>query len=171
MYDDISEKTGFSVEAVQHFAEALRRGGGTMAQFNHPEFSGSGQWMPGMVMVSDMMNNALKSRIMLLASELTANPQFQAAARPVSPANWWPAAYQNPTASGSQNDTRYAYFASENRLFIQRGGRLRAYDTIGHTITGVSHQQAAGKTTLTFSNPTGPLSESDLPRIFDEPAT
>jgi hypothetical protein len=37
-----------------------RRG---MAQFSHPEFGGSGQWMVGgAVMISDMFNNALKTR-------------------------------------------------------------------------------------------------------------
>jgi hypothetical protein len=42
-----------------------------MAQFNHPEFSGSGQWMNGgMTMVSDMFNNYLKGRVDGLCSEL-----------------------------------------------------------------------------------------------------
>jgi hypothetical protein len=43
-----------------------------MAQFNHPEFSGSGQWMSGgMTMVSDMFNNYLKGRVDGLCSELS----------------------------------------------------------------------------------------------------
>ena len=43
-----------------------------MAQFNHPEFSGSGQWMRGgMTMVSDMFNNYLKGRVDGLCTELS----------------------------------------------------------------------------------------------------
>jgi Short C-terminal domain len=43
-----------------------------MAQFNHPEFAGSGQWMRGgMTMVSDMFNNYLKGRVDSLCSELS----------------------------------------------------------------------------------------------------
>jgi hypothetical protein len=35
-----------------------------MAQFNHPEFAGSGQWMQGgMLMLGDMFNHALKGRV------------------------------------------------------------------------------------------------------------
>ena len=42
-----------------------------MAQFSHPEFGGSGQWMRGgMIMVSDMFNNYLKGRIDGLCNEL-----------------------------------------------------------------------------------------------------
>jgi hypothetical protein len=44
-----------------------------MAQFSHPEFGGSGQWMRGgMIMVSDMFNNPLKGRIDGLCNELSA---------------------------------------------------------------------------------------------------
>jgi hypothetical protein len=42
-----------------------------MAQFNHPEFGGAGQWMQGgMTMVSDMFNHRLKSRVEGLCSAL-----------------------------------------------------------------------------------------------------
>ena len=44
---------------------------GGMAQFRHPEFGGSGQWMSGgAVMISDMFNNALKARVDALCNEL-----------------------------------------------------------------------------------------------------
>jgi hypothetical protein len=44
-----------------------------MAQFSHPEFGGSGQWMRGgMIMVSDMFNNSLKDRIDGLCNEVSA---------------------------------------------------------------------------------------------------
>ena len=43
-----------------------------MAQFSHPDFSGSGQWMcGGMTMVSDMFNNQLKGRVNSLCAELS----------------------------------------------------------------------------------------------------
>ena len=52
--------------------ESVINGNGSMAQFSHPEFSGSGQWMRGgMTMVSDMFNNHLKGRVDALCSELS----------------------------------------------------------------------------------------------------
>jgi hypothetical protein len=42
-----------------------------MAQFNHPEFGGSGQWMRGgMIMLGDMFNNGLKNSVGNLCQEL-----------------------------------------------------------------------------------------------------
>jgi hypothetical protein len=47
-------------------------GNGSQAQFNHPEFSGSGQWMRGgMIMLSDMFNNYLKGRVDGLCADLS----------------------------------------------------------------------------------------------------
>ncbi|WP_374703277.1 SHOCT domain-containing protein [Cupriavidus pauculus] len=43
-----------------------------MAQFDHPDFGGSGQWMQGgMTMVSDMFNHRLKGQVDALCSELS----------------------------------------------------------------------------------------------------
>ena len=68
---DIAQRHGFSVEAVLGMLDAVINGNGSMAQFSHPEFSGSGQWMRGgMIMVSDMFNNHLKGRIDALCNEL-----------------------------------------------------------------------------------------------------
>lgn len=51
---------------------AVLHGNGSMAQFNHGEFGGSGQWMRGgMTMVSDMFNNYLKGRVDQLCSEIS----------------------------------------------------------------------------------------------------
>jgi hypothetical protein len=51
--------------------EAVIHGHGSMAQFNHPEFGGAGQWMSGgMTMVSDLFNHALKSRVDGLCGDL-----------------------------------------------------------------------------------------------------
>ena len=52
---EVGERLGFSREAVMSMLESVANGNGTMAQFNHPEFGGYGQWMGGgMTMVSDM---------------------------------------------------------------------------------------------------------------------
>ena len=69
--DDIAKRHGFSTAAVRAMAEALRRGGGRMAQFNHPDLGGMGQWSAGgMVMIGDMFNNDLKARVDALAKDL-----------------------------------------------------------------------------------------------------
>ena len=69
--NDIAQRHGFSADAVSSMLESVINGNGSMAQFNHPEFSGSGQWMSGgMTMVSDMFNNQLKGRVDSLCSEL-----------------------------------------------------------------------------------------------------
>jgi hypothetical protein len=69
--DDIAKRHGFSTNAIMSMLESVINGNGSMAQFNHPEFSGGGQWMSGgMTMVSDMFNNYLKGRVDALCSEL-----------------------------------------------------------------------------------------------------
>ena len=48
-------------------------GRGSMAQFSHPEFGGSGQWMAGgATTVSDMFNNAPAARVDALCNEMSA---------------------------------------------------------------------------------------------------
>ena len=70
--NDIALRHGFSFDATLSMLESVINGNGSMAQFNHPEFSGSGQWMRGgMTMVSDMFNNHLKGRVDNLCSELS----------------------------------------------------------------------------------------------------
>jgi hypothetical protein len=69
--NDVAQRHGFSFDAVATMLDAVVQGNGSMAQFNHFEFSGSGQWMSGgMTMVSDMFNNQLKGRVDSLCSEL-----------------------------------------------------------------------------------------------------
>ena len=68
---DIAQRHGFGTDAVVSMLDSVINGNGAMAQFSHPEFSGSGQWMRGgMIMVSDMFNNHLKGRIDALCGEL-----------------------------------------------------------------------------------------------------
>ena len=69
--NDLAQRHGFSPEAVSNMLEAVIAGRGGMAQFDHPEFSGSGQWMRGgMIMLSDMFNNYLKGRVDGLCNDL-----------------------------------------------------------------------------------------------------
>jgi len=70
--DDIARRYGYSTDAVLSMLQSVINGNGSMAQFNHPEFAGSGQWMRGgMTMVSDMFNNNLKNSVNNLCSELS----------------------------------------------------------------------------------------------------
>ena len=72
MINEVAQRHGFGVDATRSMLDALVKGGGSMAQFNHPEFSGPGQWMRGgMTMVSDMFNDQLKGRIDALCVELS----------------------------------------------------------------------------------------------------
>jgi len=70
--NDLAQRYGFSPDAVTHMLFAVLNGNGSMAQFNHPEFGGSGQWMQGgMLMLGDMFNYSLKGRVDALCSELS----------------------------------------------------------------------------------------------------
>jgi len=59
----VSIRHSVSADAVRTILRALRSGGGTMAQFSHPDFGGMSQWSPGMTMVGDMFNNGLKAKL------------------------------------------------------------------------------------------------------------
>ena len=177
--DELAKRYGFGRDAVLSLLESIARGNGTMAQFDHPEFGGSGQWMGGgMTMVSDMFNDSLKGRVAGLASELAAllvsEPAAGAASReraslfvppgPGSSRNWWPAALGAATSTGAQNDVRYAYFAHAHRLAIEIDGRLTLYDTLDHEIGGVSQQQSRGSS-LSFHSQHGLIDLADLPVV------
>lgn len=180
--EEIARRHGFGLDAVQSMLDAVRRGNGTMAQFSHSEFSGSGQWMRGgMTMVSDMFNNGLKSRVSALCDDLSAylanHPQASSSqgggsgsfwssssGSSGSGGNWWPAEFSNPSSSGSQNDQRYAYFPDQRRLVVDDGGEVSVYDTQGHSIHGVSQQQS-GRGTMTFQSQHGTVNTLDLPLV------
>jgi hypothetical protein len=181
MQEEISQiaaRHGVSVGAVDNLWRALQRGGGRMAQFDHPELGGTGQWMPGMVMVGDMFNQALKARVDSLCTELMQlmTKEANSTARrspqtdvpgplPMSampgltwntPARWWPAHLGTPSATGGQNDLQYAYFPSSNRLAIKWRSTMSLYDTTGYAINGVSQQQQQGHSIVVFSSPQQP---------------
>ena len=68
---NISQRYNFSPDAVFSMLQSVINGNGSMAQFNHPEFGGSGQWMRGgMIMLGDMFNNSLKNSVGGLCQEL-----------------------------------------------------------------------------------------------------
>lgn len=69
--NELAQRHGFSQAAVLNMLEAVINGRGSMAQFNHAEFGGSGQWMRGgMTMLSEMFNYALKGRVEGLCHDL-----------------------------------------------------------------------------------------------------
>ena len=81
---ELAQRYGISTEAVLTLLHALVHGHGTMAQFDHRELGGRGQWMQGgMVMVGDIFNQALKATVdglcTELASLLAASPLVQTA--------------------------------------------------------------------------------------------
>lgn len=163
---DIAARHGFSPEAARVMAEALRHGGGHMAQFSHPEFGGMGQWVAGgMIMIGDMFNNDLKARVDALCRDLAASAGPVPAAAELEPSpdrgNWWPADLGSPSSSGAQNEMRYACFPDRRRLAVQQDGRVRVYDTGEHVITGFAQQQSSTQS-LRFTSQHGLVRLEDL---------
>lgn len=71
LISSIAQRHGFTANGRLSLLDAEINGNGSMAQFSHPDFSGSGQWMRGgMTLVSDMFNNHLKGRVDGLCSDL-----------------------------------------------------------------------------------------------------
>ncbi|RTL45878.1 MAG: hypothetical protein EKK48_00610 [Candidatus Melainabacteria bacterium] len=188
---EIAARHGFSVEAVRVVLDSLRSGGGTMAQFNHPELGGMGQWSTGMLMIGDMSNSALKARVRTLCDELsrfvaleptnslnrfkgtvrfpdgeTVVPFDNQSMRPFDSTVWWPELFGVPSSSGAQNRVRYAYFPATSRLAIERSGRVTVYDTGKHKIYGVSQSQGTSDS-LVFESQLGPVSENELTKVRD----
>jgi hypothetical protein len=180
----VAVRNGVSRDAVQTVLEALRRGGGTMAQFSHPDFGGMSQWAPGMVMVGDMFNTSLKSKLDAVATELASflrespvSPQTSGGAERLrgnaEPTQnqaggwgqgWWPKELGAPSTSGAQNAMRYAFFPSTRRLAIEDNGKLTIYDTGEHRISGVSQAQS-GTSSLSFTSQNGVVDLVQLKQI------
>jgi hypothetical protein len=69
---DLAQRYGVSADAVMTLLQAVLNGKGAMAQFDHRELGGAGQWMQGgMTMVGDMFNHGLKAKVDGLCSELS----------------------------------------------------------------------------------------------------
>ncbi len=70
---ELAKQYQVSEQAVETLWQSLVSGNGSMAQFNHPELGGSGQWMAGgMTMVGDMFNQRLKYVVDGICSALAA---------------------------------------------------------------------------------------------------
>ena len=196
LVQNLSQRYGVSIDAVTHMLQAVHNGNGSMAQFSHPEFGGSGQWMSGgMTMVSDLFNYNLKNLVNNLCSEISnslannqttpfsgsfqsqsqngMHGQSQAAGQigsanslfvPDPTSNWWPQDLGIPNAVGSQNNTRYAYFANSHRLAVTTGGTPWVYDTLDHQIGGFGQQQGGGQS-ITFTSQYGTVNLSTLPVV------
>jgi len=195
--NELSQRHGFGTDAVTQMLYAVQYGNGSMAQFSHPEFGGSGQWMRGgMIMIGDMFNNNLKGRVDSLCHQISEtlagqpglahSGSFQSQSQwgedqqnqttggiggqspffvPDPRANWWPAELGSPTASGSQNSMRYAYFATARRLAVDAGGEVWVYDTQNHQIGGFSQQQGSSNS-ITFSSQFGTVNLASLPVVM-----
>ena len=154
---------------------ALHAGGGTMAQFDIPELGGSGQWMRGgMTMVGNMFDNALKARVDALCAELAqllATTAVFPAPRtaPTGSGGWWPADLGVPSATGGQNNARYAIFPATRRLAIHVDGATRVFDTGDHQIGGVQQQQGGRRGSVTFTSQLGAFDVSSLTELGAQP--
>lgn len=186
--EGVAERHHVSREAVVTLLHALERGNGVQAQFSHTDLGGLGQWSRGgMIMVGDMFNNGLKARVDQLCTELSelmhAHAMFKPAMRGDArqgsssqgsswqsssfASGWWPEACGAPSASGSQNDMRYACFPESHRVAIQRAGVVSVYDTGDHRISGVSQQQS-GSQDLTFTSQHGTVRLHELTRVDED---
>jgi hypothetical protein len=158
----LAERHGVSLEAVRHLLRALQAGQGNMAQFDHPDLGGFGQWSRGgMVMVGRMNDHALKAQVDALCTELATALPLSGFREEAASGNWWPDELGLPASAGAQNATRYAFFPERRRLAIETDGRLALYDTGDRLVTGVSQQQG-GSSSLRFSGPQGSFSLEDL---------
>ena len=174
----LAVRHGLSDGAVKEVLRALRAGGGTMAQFSHPEFGGMAQWAPGMTMVGDMFNDRLKVKLNRVATALAdflretdgdgpsdLNERDTAAYQPGGSS--WPPEFGDAASSGVQNDMRYAFFPDSRRLVIEEGGLRAVYDTGDHYIQGVSQSQSS-TTTLVFRSQHGLVDVQKLKRVDRE---
>ena len=172
----LAREHGVSEDAVRAVIDALRRGGGRMAQFSHADFGGMSQWSSGMTMVGDMFNASLKAKLNAIAAELSRYVRehpvedrgddravsYRSAGTPHA-GSWWPQELGHPSSVGSQNDMRDAVFPEKRRLVIDDHGRTKIYDTADHHISGVSQSQSTD-TTLTFVSQQGVVRVSALAR-------
>ena len=115
--DELAQRYAVSTDAVMTLLQALVNSNGTMAQFNHRELGGGGQWMlGGMTMVGDMFNYGLKAKVDGLCSELSQ----LLAQQPFVPA---PASFQSQSQGGGQQPGGHAGGASISLFVPEPPGR------------------------------------------------
>jgi len=78
--------------------------------------------------------------------------------------NWWPSDLGSPSATGNQNNVKYAYFWNNRRLAVKSGGEVWVYDTQDHNIGGFSQQQGSNGS-IAFSSQYGTVDLSRLPVV------
>lgn len=176
---DLANRHDLPEEAVQAMLDALRRSGGSMAQFNHAGLGGMGQWSGGMTMIGDMFNDSLKAKVSAVATDLAQHVRSMPAALKSAEArgddqvsyrsagtssDWWPDGLGHAASAGSQNGLRYAVFPSTHRLAIEDGGKVSTYDTGDHRISGVGQAQGGGAT-ITFTSQHGTVRVADLRKL------
>ncbi|MBC7807865.1 MAG: SHOCT domain-containing protein [Akkermansiaceae bacterium] len=163
---EIAEKYGISRDLVEELLTKLRHTAGKQVQFSDEALGGMGQWSAGMVMVGRMGDSALKAKVDALCTELAELARSEAPdkttegtpERPAQPSK----SVHSPSAAGSQNGIRYAYFAADDRLVIERDGVEKTYDATGYPITGVAQDQATGASaTLRFTTKNGDVVNLD----------
>ncbi len=197
---EIANRHGASIEAVKTLLEAVADGGGTMAQFNHPELGGGGQWLRGgMTMVGDMFNHSLKAKVDAICTELSdrlASGGFAA------PSGSFQSQAQSGGGGSSGTSSGVSFFAQDasassgnwwptdlgnpsatgaqnavRYAFFPEKGRL-AIDNSGRVevYDTLDHsiqgfgQQQGGGSSLTFTSQHGPVRIDSLPRIGAVPA-
>ena len=171
--EDIAHRTGFSPDAVTSILFSIVAGRGGMAQFSHPDFGGSSQWMAG----GDVFNNRLKARVDDLCNELSALVQRE-------PGSGIAGSFQSQS-QGSHADVGGAsssllagrtnelvarrsrralerggpernpvrLFPAARRLVVDLNGKVTVYDTQNHQISGFSAR--AGIRPIQFLELTG----------------
>jgi hypothetical protein len=139
-FADLSTRTGLSVAALRVLWEALCRGHGRQAQFDHAELGGMGQWMAGgMTMIGDMFNTALAAKVAAACALLAELGPGQAEPAP----GWWPAALGVPDASAGQERIEYALFRAAGRLAVRAAGVVTVYDVSGIEVLGIGMQDGS----------------------------
>lgn len=113
LVQNLANRYGLSVDGVTHMLIAVNNGNGTMAQFGHPDFCGSGQWMRGgMTMVSDLFNNNLKCLVDNLCNDIS----NALADHQTSP---FAGSFQSQSQSGSNAQAQSSgQMGSANSLFV-----------------------------------------------------
>ncbi|MCK8787313.1 hypothetical protein M0638_23355 [Roseomonas sp. NAR14] len=77
---------------------------------------------------------------------------------------WWPKDLGEPSTSGGQNDTQYAFFPEKHRLAVRRDGKVTVYDSGDHRIGGVQQAQG-GESSLAFTSQKGSVRLDELRQV------
>ncbi len=129
--ESIARRHGFSVDATRAMFDAVIGGNGSMAQFSHPEFGGSGQWMRGgMTMLGDMFNHRLKAAVDALCVDLASLAASRAEPRGEAVGGRYQSQHQgsgqhplSTDADGASSRAEASLASSPNAGFASSSGR------------------------------------------------